>query len=484
MENTTVTPSPGSVQIEKVRASPAGGHIAAFFDLDGTLLAGYSATALYSHRARNFEIGLVEAIHILRAAAGVAVSEDEFASLVEHGLRHWRGRTEDDMLELGERLFTHQIARNLFPEAWKLIKAHQHRGHRVVIATSATPLQAWPLARELGVSDVLCTQWETEDGVLTGALAGRPLWGPGKAAAVRSFATENGLDLAESYAYANGDEDVALLNAVGHPRAVNPQPRLTEAAAKHSWLVLRFCTPRTQPTLQRAVRTAAMYGSLFASAATGIVGGALNHNCRQGVDLATSLFGDTAATFGAITVEISGQENTAHRPAVFLINHQSAFIDLLVTTRVLRSGFTAVAKKELKQIPLIGQLMSLAGVTFIDRSDSTGAIAALDSAVHTLSQGISVVIAPEGTRSPTPQVGTFKKGAFHLAAQAGVPIVPIVIRNAGEIMWRNAWIAHSGTVQVRVHPPIPTTGWTAADIEASIESIRQIYQDTLENWPG
>lgn len=478
-----MTPSPSSEQIEKVRALHAGEHIAVFFDLDGTLLDGYSATALYSHRARNFEIGPVEATRILGVAAGGAVAEDEFTSLVEHGLRGWRGRTEDDMLELGERLFTQQIARTLFPEAWRLIKAHQHRGHRVVIATSATPLQAWPLARELGISDVLCTQWETEDGVLTGAVAGRPLWGPGKVAAVRSFAAENGLDLAQSYAYANGDEDVALLNAVGYPRAVNPQPRLAEAAAKHSWPVLRFSAQRTRPNLQRAARTAAMYGSLFASAGTGIVAGALNHDRRRGVDLATSLFGDTAAAFGDITVEISGQENTTQRPAVFLINHQSALIDLLVTTRVLRSGFTAVAKKELERTPLIGRLLSLAGVTFIDRTNSTDAIAALESAVDTLRHGISVVIAPEGTRSPTPQVGPFKKGAFHLAAQAGVPLVPIVIRNAGEIMWRDAWTARSGTVQVRVHPPIPTTGWTSADVEKAIESVRQIYQDTLETWP-
>jgi len=93
------------------------------------------------------------------------------------------------------------------------------------------------------------------------------------------------------------------------------------------------------------------------------------------------------------------------------------------------------------------------------------------------------VISPEGTRSVTPTVGPFKKGGFHLAMQAGVPIVPIVIRNAGEIMWRDAKIAQSGTIDVIVHPPIPTDGWTREDLDAAVANVQQLYVDTLEDWP-
>ena len=95
-----------------------------------------------------------------------------------------------------------------------------------------------------------------------------------------------------------------------------------------------------------------------------------------------------------------------------------------------------------------------------------------------------MVISPEGTRSVTPTVGPFKKGGFHLAMQAGVPIVPIVIRNAGEIMWRDAKIAQSGTIDVTVHPPIPTDGWTREDLNAAVTRVQQLYVDTLEDWPA
>jgi putative phosphoserine phosphatase/1-acylglycerol-3-phosphate O-acyltransferase len=82
--------------------------------------------------------------------------------------------------------------------------------------------------------------------------------------------------------------------------------------------------------------------------------------------------------------------------------------------------------------------------------------------VDKLLAGVSIVLAPEGTRSLSPRVGAFKKGGFHLARDAGVPIVPIVIRNAGEIMWRNARVVQEGTIEVVVHEPVPTAGWTKA----------------------
>ena len=134
-------------------------------------------------------------------------------------------------------------------------------------------------------------------------------------------------------------------------------------------------------------------------------------------------------------------------------------------------------------MPLVGKLFDLAGVAFVDRSDSSKAISGLETAVATLRAGTSVIIAPEGTRSMTPRLGPFKKGAFHLAAQAGVPIVPIVIRNAGEIMWRNANVAQEGRIEVAVLPPIPTRGWTKADIDAAVVRVRELYLKMLDNWP-
>lgn len=471
--------------LKQIRQGPKGPHIGAVFDFDGTLIDGYSATALYAHRLRNFEIGADEAVRTVRAALGGTLTEHEFTELMAGGVAGWAGRTEEDLLELGERLFAQELAGNLFHEAWRLVKAHQRQGHTVAIATSATRLQVQPLANELGVEHVLCTRLEHENGVLTGRIEGRPLWGEGKIAAVRDFAAENAVDLDQSHAYANGNEDVPLLAAVGIPHPVNPQPELAAAAAKAGWQALEFRASDHPLDPTPVVRTAAMYGGLFASAGAGIALGVLRGDRRLGVDLATSLFGDVAGALGDIRLEVIGEHHVwAQRPAVFLINHQSTLIDFVVTSKLLRHGFTAVAKKEVQSTPLIGQLFSMAGVAFVDRSNRSNAIESLKSAVDKLKEGTSVVMAPEGTRSLTPRIGPFKKGGFHLAAQAGVPIVPIVIRNAGEIMWRGAKTAKSGTIQVVVHPPIPTEGWTAGDIDAAVRDVRQLYINTLDDWPS
>jgi putative phosphoserine phosphatase/1-acylglycerol-3-phosphate O-acyltransferase len=470
---------------DEIRSGPGGPRIGAFFDFDGTLIDGYSATTLYSHRLRNFEIGPDEAVRTVLAGLRGDASEEQFAELAARSVRGWTGRVEEDLVELGERLFVQGIAAALFHDAWRLVKAHQRRGHTVAISTSATRFQVEPLARELGVEHILCTQLEVEDGILTGRLSGRPPWAAGKVAAVEAFAAERSVDLADSHGYANGDEDVEFLKTVGRPHAVNPQKRLASVAADRGWPVLRFSRGGSRLDPLPAIRTAAMYGSLFGSAAAGIGLGLVNRNRRQGVDTATELFGDLAGVLGNITFEVIGEEHLwSHRPAVFLINHQSNLIDLLVFAKLVRRGFTAVAKKEVERMPVLGQVFRMADVAFVERGDPGKAVAALQPVVEKLRGGVSVVMAPEGTRSTTPQVGPFKKGAFHMAMQAGVPIVPVVVRNAGELMWRNAKTTQSGTLQIVVHAPVETKGWRREDLDEHVAVVRQLYVDTLEDWPG
>jgi putative phosphoserine phosphatase/1-acylglycerol-3-phosphate O-acyltransferase len=201
------------------------------------------------------------------------------------------------------------------------------------------------------------------------------------------------------------------------------------------------------------------------------------------MDIATSLFGRLGGQLGNIRLEVIGEQHTTHRPAVFFINHQSTLIDAMVTSRVVQRGFTVVAKAEVKQIPVLGQLLTLADVAFVERSNTSKAISAMQPAVEKLRAGISIVLAPEGTRSLSPRVGAFKKGGFHLARDAGVPIVPIVIRNAGEIMWRNAKVAQEGTIEVVVHEPVPTANWTRGDIDQWASRTRQLYLDALVGYP-
>jgi len=276
------------------------------------------------------------------------------------------------------------------------------------------------------------------------------------------------------------------LAAVGEPHPVNPQPELADAAAAAGWMPLHFDSGKAGPLdIRPALRTATLFGTFFGAAGAGTALGLLNRSRRAGVDVAGTIFDTFAGPLTGIDVTVIGQENAwAARPAVFFINHQSHLVDFLATVHVLRRGFTGVAKAEVKSMPLVGPLFDLAGVAFLDRSNRDKAIEALGPALDKLRAGTSIVLAPEGTRSLTPLPGPFKKGGFHLAMQAGVPIVPVVIRNAGELMWRRARTVRSGTVEIAVLPPIPTTGWTKADIDEQVVAVRQLYIDTLENWPS
>ena len=354
--------------IEAIRVGPVGAKTLAVFDLDGTLIDGYTAKAIYAHRLRRGEMGPFEIVRTIRRMMGPTLTEEQFEELLKDGIKGWTGRSSEEIAALGEQLFAggpSGTVGNLFHDAWRLVRAHQNAGHTVVIATSATQMQAEPLARELGVTHLLCTRLEERDGLLTGGVMGRTLWGPGKLAAVEQFAADAGLDLGAAHLYANGDEDVEVLAAVGHPHPVNPQPELAEVAERMSWPVLRFDSGKAGRLDPRpAARTALLLGTLVSTAGVGTAIGLLNRSRRTGVDVTTSLFDSVAGPLTGINVVVQGEENAwAARPAVFFLNHQSTLIDFLVATKVIRTGWTAVAKAEVKKMPVVGPLFDLAGVT-------------------------------------------------------------------------------------------------------------------------
>jgi putative phosphoserine phosphatase/1-acylglycerol-3-phosphate O-acyltransferase len=151
---------------------------------------------------------------------------------------------------------------------------------------------------------------------------------------------------------------------------------------------------------------------------------------------------------------------------------------------LLRRDITGVAKKEAARDPRFAPIGLLVDVAYVERGNTGQAKTALQPVVERLRDGVSIAIAPEGTRSPTPRLGRFKKGAFHMAMQGGVPIVPIVIRNAGDVMWRNSFFIRPGTIDVAVLDPIPTNRWEPEELNERIAEIRSLYLETLESWPG
>jgi putative phosphoserine phosphatase/1-acylglycerol-3-phosphate O-acyltransferase len=472
--------------VAEIHAAPRGPRVAAYFDYDGTVIDGFSASAFYRQRIRALEIGPLELARTLLASARGIAGEQEFAEFLEEALGAWKGQAEETVTALSEKLFKNEIAGRLHHETWRLAEAHRAMGHTLVLASSATQFQVEPMARELGVDHALFSPIEILDGVVTGRTAGGPLWGGGKARAVRALAAEHDLDLERSFAYSNGDEDLPFLEAVGHPVAVSPEGGLEAEAERRGWPVL-WCDgrPATPGPIQLA-RTAAFYTGMFAGLGAGVAAGLVRRSRRTLVDIGGEVGVDLGLALAGIEVDVrTGVEHLfSARPCVFVFNHQSK-IDPILLTKMLRGGFTGVAKKEVANVPGFGQFFRIAGVAFIDRGNTTQAKQALAPAVAKIrEEGLSLVLAPEGTRSPTPRLGSFKKGAFHIAMQAGVPIVPIVIRNAGEVMWRGSQTLHSGTVEVAVLPPVDTSDWSVATIDDHVAAVRGMFVDTLAAWPG
>ncbi len=469
--------------IEQIENSPAGPEVAAFFDFDGTLIAGYSAAAFFKYRLRRGEISVGEVVKTVAEGINVERRGHDVSEMMRVGVQGQAGREAEEMDAWARNVFSKKIAGMIYAEARLLIDAHLRKGHTVVIASSATRGQIQATADDLGIDHIICTEMEVDDdGIITGELATDIRWGQGKADAVIEFADEYGIDLAESFGYSNGEEDLPFLELVGHPVALNPDDELHNIARERLWPSHQLKSPPSTSIIDLGRSAAAMgvfAGSVAAAAGLAIV----NRSRSLGANIAASAGSDLALAAAGVRLHVVGEENIwAVRPAVFLFNHQSQ-LDVFVLAALLRKDFTGVAKKSLKNDPFFGPIGYLGDVAYIDRSNSTEARKGLEPAVESLRRGKSIAIAPEGTRSPTPRLLPFKKGPFHMAMQAGVPVVPIVMRNCGEIMAAHSMVIHPGTVDVAVLPPVPTEDWTREDLDKHIAGVRQMYLDTMADWP-
>ena len=462
----------------EIREGPAGPEVGAFFDLDQTLLAGFSAFAFFRERATSGRISPREISESLLGALSFALGRTGFSGMMAASTAAYRGMAESVLRETGQEVFEKHLARQIYPEARALVAAHRARGHTLAIVSSATPYQAEPVAEALDIPHVLCTRLEVEHGVFTGRVLKPTCWQEGKLHYAAELAAREGIDLAESFFYTDSADDLPLLEAVGHPRPLNPSGRLAGIARDRGWPIRRFRS-RGRPSAEAIARTALAYGSLLPALWGGAAVAVANRSRREGANVTVSTWADVATAFAGIELEVEGEEHLwSRRPAVFIFNHQSS-VDTLLVAKLLRRDFTGIAKQEIRRNPLFGPAFAFAGVVFIDRADGAKAIASLEPAVQALREGRSIAIAPEGTRSRTAQLGRFKKGAFHLAMQAGVPIVPIVFQNTLDVLPRGALVLRPANVRAVVLPPIDTSGWTRESLDAEVETIRKRYLDVL-----
>lgn len=457
-------------------ASEAGA--VAFFDLDGTLIAGYSilALALETARAGLGRGELRQSLKMLRDALGQRQRESggNYHKLVRRLSRALAGVSEDSLRQLGELACQRHLARSLYREAISLVEAHRAAGHKLVIVTAASHYQVEPIARLLGIEEICCTRLEVLEGRFTGKVISPMCYGEGKALAARRVARRHHTGLDKCWFYTDSSADLPLLKLVGHPVAVNPSDSLGAHARNQRWPQLSFAS-RGLPDVESLLRTALTGQAVTATAMVGAIGKRLGLPRFANANRVTQLLGDLGSGFAGLEFDIEGAEYLQQRrPAIFVFNHQS-LLDAMVLAHLLRRDVVPFCKQEMAGIPVLGSLLQQAGTIFVDRQASNQS-AVLQEAQAVLASGRSLVIAPEGTRSTLGHIQPFKHGAFFLARKMGVPIVPIVLHNVKDALPKGGFLIRPATIRISVLPPLEPTAMgsvrdTCSGLEARYSSL-------------
>lgn len=194
-------------------------------------------------------------------------------------------------------------------------------------------------------------------------------------------------------------------------------------------------------------------------------------------DFHAKLWARLSLALNGTKVIILGLENIPDSPVVFMSNHQSNF-DILALISTLPRRIYWIAKEELFRIPVFGTSMGRAGYIPLDRSNGRNAIKSMAKAADIIRQGKSVVMFPEGTRSPDRHLLPFKRGGFMLASRAAVPVVPVTVNGSWLVNPSGKTELHSGNIVIKLHPPlIIPNGLKKSDAEDWLEE--QVHKSIL-----
>jgi HAD superfamily hydrolase (TIGR01490 family) len=220
----------------------------AFFDLDKTLLPGSSLFPLAREMYRQRYFGPRDIARLAGDQLRYRALGTEVTGAMERAraasLEAIRGRRPEDVIEVGRSVAREELVPRLYPQAVELLSRHKRAGREVYIASSSPEDYIALLAEELDIDGVVGTRAEVAAGRYTGRLDGPMVHGPEKAARVEKLAGERDIDLSRSWAYSDSINDLALLELVGNPVAMNPERRLAAVARKRGWQVLDFRTAR------------------------------------------------------------------------------------------------------------------------------------------------------------------------------------------------------------------------------------------------
>ncbi|WP_069386331.1 HAD family hydrolase [Cellulosimicrobium cellulans] len=247
---------------------PPALRTAAFFDVDNTIIRGASSFHLARalHQREFFSTGdlLRFAAHQARYLA-LGENKRQIDRIRSRALALIAGRSVAEITSIGEEVYDTVLSLRIYPGTQRLLDEHIAAGHEVWLV-SATPVEIGDLiARRLGATGALGTVAEHEDGFYTGRLVGDLMHGRAKAAAVAALAEREGIDLGASYAYGDSLNDVAMMDEVGYPCAINPDARLRRHAQDVGWPIREFRGRRRRVT-RSGVRTASWAGAVWAGA--------------------------------------------------------------------------------------------------------------------------------------------------------------------------------------------------------------------------
>ena len=185
---------------------------------------------------------------------------------------------------------------------------------------------------------------------------------------------------------------------------------------------------------------------------------------------------DRLLTVAGVVVKVEGLENIPKGPVVFISNHQGNF-DIPILLSHLDKAYPLLAKKEMMKIPLVRSWMKVMGCVFLDRQNPRQAVRSLEAASALLSEGYSIIVFPEGTRSQSDQLGEFKSGAFKVAVKSRLPLIPILIDGSYRAMEANHGRIFPAAVSLKILPPIDTAQLTKEEQKELPEKVLNMLSE-------
>ena len=400
---------------------PADGAVdrhngAAFFDLDRTLLAGASGEVFAdAMRLAGLSSKPFPGEKLLFGLFNTVGETLPSMALARQAVTLAKGHSQAAVSAAADQVADRLVAM-VQPFADAAFEMHRTAGRPIVLATTTPYDLVKPFADRLGLDDVVATRYRVrEDGTYDGTLEGPFVWSAGKLEAITAWAEEHGIDLAHSYAYSDSVYDTPMLDAVGNPVVVNPDPRMVLMAAARRW-----------PTMNLDVSPGV--------AKIPVVGLEVQ---RLALQMARP------AAYPYARFEISGVENIpADGPVILCANHRSYFDVSAMSIVIGKSGRTArfLGKKEVFDAPIVGQIATAMGGIRVDRG--TGSDEPLQAAADALEGGEMVAMMPEGTIPRGPAFFTTKLtgrwGAAQLAQMSGATVIPVGLWGTEEVWPRSS----------------------------------------------